>query len=105
MLCKGLGITGRGDEGAQRIFGALSGHVIFQLVTEAACRSAMRGSLVEHMLDVSRQRHVGQKVLLEQPLALIEVEAHEELPRPSQTEIAFRHLGKTKELKGFGGPK
>ena len=67
---------------AQGLLGGLFGHVVLELVEEAALGRAVAGTLVEHPFDVGGEGHVGDEVAREELLALIEVAARELQRRP-----------------------
>jgi hypothetical protein len=93
VIGEGFGVASPGRNGVQGLVGVLLGHVVLELVTEAAGRRAMGGALVEHAPDVSGKRHVGQEMLGEQPLAVVGIEIDEAAAGVGEPEVAFGQLG------------
>ena len=79
VIGEGLAIARPGYDRPQRAVGVLLGHMIFQLVAEAARGSAMGRPLVEDGPDVPGKRHVGEKVLGKKSLALVQAGPREDL--------------------------
>src|SRR5580700_61468 len=52
VVGEGLGVTPPADDGAQRLFGGILGHVILEFVHEAPLRRRVTRALIEHPADM-----------------------------------------------------
>src|SRR6266700_7579671 len=88
-----FGVARPGNNGSQCVFRPFLRHRILELVAEARRRGAVTRALVEHALDMRGERHIGDQVLGEQPLAFIEIGSRETHAGFGEADIAFGDFG------------
>ena len=56
-------------------------------------------TVVEHALDMRRERHIGEQVLGEQPFAFVEIGSRETHPGFGEAHVSLRNFGETQQLQ------
>ena len=96
-----LAVAAEIDDRPQRPLGVVLRHVVLELLAEAGRRRAVARPLVEHPLDVRGERNVGEQLVAEQLLALVDVHVDEALADRRELDVAFGEFGQLQQLQGF----
>ena len=94
--------SGTSHHGLEGLLGVVLAHEILQLLGEAGGAGAVVGAFVEHPLDQRGQRHVGDKVLGEEVLAVLQVALGEAAAGWGELDVALRDLGEAQQLQCLG---
>src|SRR6516164_9676989 len=77
VISKGFRKASPGHDCAQRLLRRVSRHVVFELIEKPASWCDVIGAFLQHTPDMGGKRNVGQQLMLEESLSVVQRRARE----------------------------